>query len=198
MALALGIIRPAPGLVGLQDGSLNVTRTGGDAWSVDAGGGGAAAAGVVQTCNKWDAKGRNPAMNVYIDIDTFRCSSATPPEAPSSNGGGSGEAGSSSSGGEEDDEHDGPSRCKLGHLIQHCLPQLAAQLGGYSQLALCRCTWVADEASGRPLPGSILTVGRQDPSHWRLLRQLVRVGWLAGFRWRPAGLPVPLLARNAT
>ncbi|KAI7837379.1 hypothetical protein COHA_008818 [Chlorella ohadii] len=156
------------------DGSLNVTRTGGDAWSVDAGGGAAAAAAVVQTCNKWDAKGRNPAMNVYIDIDIFRCSSVTPPEAPSSNGGGSGEAGSSSSGGEEDDEHDGPSRCKLGHLIQHCLPQLAAQLGGYSQLALCRCTWVADEASGRPLPGSILAVGRQDSSHWRLLRQLAK------------------------
>lgn len=161
----------------MQGDELRVSRTGGDAWSccVLGGSDGAAtpAAGAVQTCNKWDAKGRNPALNVYVDIDAYRGSSSPSPRgAPSSSGGGGG--GSSSEG--EDDE--GPSRCKLGHLIQHCLPQLAARLGGYRQLALCWCTWLADEKSGQPVPSSIAAVGVQDPAHWRLLRQLVRTGML--------------------
>lgn len=149
-----------------------MSRTGGDAWSLGGSDGAtaatSAASAAVQTCNKWDAKGRNPALNVYVDIDAYRGSSSP---RPSSGGGG----GSSSSEAEDDE---GPFRCKLGHLIQHCLPQLAARLGGYHQLALCWCTWLADEKSGQPVPSSIAAVGVQDPAHWRLLRQLVHTGML--------------------
>lgn len=149
----MGLLTPRlPALSPLQ-GGIKHAKTGGDVWAVEEPGAAAAAAGPrvprqgPLKCNAWDASGRNPAMNVYV------CLSGP---GPASAG-----------------DDDGAPRCKLGVLVSHALPQLAARLGGFSALALDWVTWAADPKTGVPDAASVAGFGSQDGEHWRLLHELV-------------------------
>lgn len=159
-------------------GEIKHSKTGGDVWAYEeapahaAGGGGESRAPPAATlatsgsplpaaqaikCNAWDVKGRNPGMNVWVELAS----------------------------GCADSGDDGAPRCKLGVLVSHALPQLAARLGGFSALALDWVTWAADADSREPDVASVAAFGTQDAEHWRLLHELVRprahacagVGW---------------------
>lgn len=162
----------------LQDG-VKCSHTGGDAWCFVTAESGAAAAGDdseegaptgPQKCNAWDRKGRNPAMNVYVHLG-----SSTGDTDSSGPGGSSGEGG----GGGEEAAEEGPVRCKLGVLVQHALPKLAGQVGGYAGLGLDWVTWTAEGSGGAPRIATVAGVGEQDDEHWGRLRQLVRAPCLA-------------------
>ena len=154
----------------MLQGQLKCSHTGGDVWSFAA----AAAAAATSTdtagefepckCNTWDSKGRNPAMNVYVRL------------ASDDSGSASAACGSGTDSGSEGGEAGGAPRCKLGVLVRHALPQLAARLGGYGQLGLDWVTWSAEPGStggGTPCVASVAAFGTQQEAHWQLLQELV-------------------------
>jgi hypothetical protein len=156
---------------------IRCSHTGGDAWTyVDPAAGSAAGgsdASPPLKCNAWDRKGRNPAMNVYVHLASG--GGATVPARDPGSGGTGASAATGCPPGEESES----ARCKLGILVTHALPKLAARLGGYEQLCLDWVTWRCEEGGGgAPAPASVVPLpGRQqDEAHWWQLRQLVRCG----------------------
>ena len=162
----------------MLQGQLKCSHTGGDVWSFAPSAAAATAAATSADtagefepckCNTWDSKGRNPAMNVYVRLASGDSSSASDVI------GGSG-ADSGADSGSEGGEAEGAPRCKLGVLVRHALPQLAARLGGYGPLGLDWVTWSAEPGrtgGGTPCVASVAAFGTQQEAHWQLLQELV-------------------------
>ena len=166
----------------LLQGQLKCSHTGGDVWSfapaaaaASSAAAAAAAAGELEPCkcNTWDSKGRNPSMNVYVRLSSGDSSSSRATSA------------SGTDSGSEGGDAEGAPRCKLGVLVRHALPQLAARLGGYGQLGLDWVTWSTEPGStggATPCVASVAAFGTRQEAHWRQLQELVSSAQLAGMQ----------------